>query len=73
MTEKMLYWIGGTITGLLGVGLVRLLAPALAGGASSLASVAGYLLVIAGIMVLARATKRKASPVFLAMEKEAKD
>jgi uncharacterized membrane protein HdeD (DUF308 family) len=73
MREKKAYWIGGTITGLLGVGLVRLLAPSLAGNASSLASVAGYLLVIAGIMVVAHATRRKGSEAFLTIEKEAKD
>ena len=73
MTEKMLYWIGGTLAGLLGVGLVRLLAPVLAGAASSLASATGYLLVIAGIMILARATRQKGLPVMLTMEKEAKD
>jgi uncharacterized membrane protein HdeD (DUF308 family) len=73
MRGKKAYWIGGTLTALLGIGLVRLLAPALAGVASSLVIVAGYLLVIAGITVIARATRRKGSEVFLTIEKEAKD
>jgi uncharacterized membrane protein YfcA len=73
MRGKIAYWIGGTLTALLGIGLVRLLAPALAGVASSLAIVAGYLLVIVGITILALATRRKDSEVFITIEKEAKD
>jgi len=73
MRGNMAYWIGGTLTALLGVALVRLLAPTLAGAANSLSTVIGYLLVMAGIMVIARATGRKGSQVFLTIEKEAKD
>lgn len=73
MTERKAYWIGGTITALLGVGLVRLLAPELVGAANSFALVAGYLLVIAGIIVIARATRRTGSEAFLTIEKEAND
>ena len=73
MRWKKAYWIGGTLTALLGVGLVRLLAPALAGVASSLVVVAGYLLVIVGITIVALATRRKDSEAFLTIEKEAKD
>jgi len=73
MRGKKAYWIGGTLTALLGVGLVRLLAPALAGVASSLVVVAGYLLVIVGITIVALATRRKDSEAFLTIEKEAKD
>ena len=69
----MAYWIGGTLTALLGIGLVRLLAPTLAGVTSSLAIVAGYLLVIVGITILALATRRKDSEMFITIEKEAKD
>ena len=47
--EKKAYWIGGTITGLFGVGLVRLLSPELAGTQSVVALIAGFTLVIAGI------------------------
>ncbi len=73
MRGKKAYWIGGTLTALLGVGLVRLLAPALAGVASSLVVVAGYLLVIVGIAIVALATRRKDSEAFLTIKKEAKD
>jgi uncharacterized membrane protein HdeD (DUF308 family) len=73
MREKKAYWIGGTLTGLLGVALVRLLAPALAGAANSLTAVIGYLLVIAGIMVIASATRRNGSRSFLTIEKAARD
>ncbi len=73
MRWKKAYWIGGTLTALLGIGLVRLLAPALAGIASSLVIVAGYLLVIIGITIIARATRRTGSEVFIAIEKAAKD
>lgn len=73
MRGKKAYWIGGTLTALLGIGLVRLLAPALAGVAGSLVIVAGYLLVIIGITIIACATRRKGSEAFLTIEKEAKD
>lgn len=59
MRGNMAYWIGGTLIALLGVGFVRLLAPALAGLANSLAVASGYLLVIVGITAIARATRRK--------------
>jgi sulfite exporter TauE/SafE len=68
MREKKAYWIGGTLTALLGVGLVRLLAPALAGFAGSLATIAGYLLVIIGITIIARATRRKAGAPYAGVE-----
>ena len=61
MRGNVAYWIGGTLTAFLGVGLVRLLAPELAGGTSSLTSVVGYILVIAGITIIARATRRDES------------
>jgi len=73
MKEKRAYWIGGTLTALLGVGLVRLLAPALAGLTGSIASVAGYLLVIVGITVVALATSRTGSEAFVTIEKAAED
>ena len=63
----------GTLTALVGVRLVRLLAPALAGIASSLAIVAGYLLVIVGITVVALATRRTGSEAFVTIEKAAKE
>ncbi len=73
MRENKAYWIGGTVTALLGVGAVRLLAPTLAGSSHTAVVVAGYLLVIVGITILARATKKKDSPAFITVENEAKD
>ena len=73
MRGKKAYWIGGTLTALLGVGLVRLLAPALADFASSLATVTGYILVIIGITIVALATRRKDSEAFRTIEKESKN
>ena len=73
MKEKMAYWIGGTATGLVGVALVRLLAPQLAGLPGSATAAAGYVLVVAGITVIALATRRRKSEAFIAPEKDAKD
>jgi uncharacterized membrane protein HdeD (DUF308 family) len=73
MMERKAHWIGGTVTALVGVGLVRLLAPALADFAGSLADVVGYLLVIVGITIVARAAKPRGSEAFRTVEQEAKD
>jgi protein-S-isoprenylcysteine O-methyltransferase Ste14 len=73
MKEKKAYWIGGTLIALLGVGFVRLLAPALAGLTGSIAGVAGYLLVIVGITIVARATSRTGSQGCVTIEKAAED
>jgi hypothetical protein len=68
MKEKKAYWIGGTITAFLGVALIRLLAPELAGAPASIALAAGFVLVTAGITTLACATRRKRSEAFVAVE-----
>ncbi len=73
MKEKKAYWIGGTITAFLGVALLRLLSPELAGVAGWVAAAAGYLLVIAGLTTLARATGRKQAEAFLTMKSDARD
>ena len=73
MMERKAHWIGGTVTALVGVGLVRLLAPALAGFAGSLVVVVGYLLVVVGITVVARAARPQGSEAFPTIEQEAKD
>jgi hypothetical protein len=73
MRENKTSWIGGTLIGLAGVALVRLLAPALAGAAHTVVSVTGYLLVIVGIVILAGATRRKGPQAFVAVKEEAKD
>lgn len=73
MRGNTAYWIGGTLIALVGVALVRLLAPALAGFAGSLAAVVGYLLVIVGITVVARAARPQGSGAFLTIEQKVKD
>ena len=73
MREKKAYWIGGTMTGLAGIVLVRLVAPELAGGAASSAIAAGFALVMAGIGIIAGATRRKPSEAFVTVETETKD
>jgi len=73
MRANLPYWVGGTLTAFLGVGFVKLLAPAFAGVANSLAVVAGYLFVIAGITIVARAAGRNGAKAALAIEKQAKE
>ena len=73
MMKRKAHWIGGTLTALIGVVLVRLLAPALAGFANSLVAVVGYLLVIVGITVVARAAKPRGAQAFVTIEQKAKD
>lgn len=73
MRGNMAYWVGGTLAAFLGVALVKLLAPALAGVANSLAVVAGYFLVIAGITIVAHAAGRNGAKAALAIEKQAKE
>jgi sulfite exporter TauE/SafE len=73
MMERKAQWIGGTLTALAGVVLVRLLAPALAGFAGMLAVVVGYLLVIVGLTIVARAAKPRGAEAFVTIEQETKD
>lgn len=73
MMDRKAHWIGGTLTALIGVVLVRLLAPTLAGFAGSLAEVAGYLLVIVGITIVAVAAKPRGAETFVTIEQDAKD
>jgi hypothetical protein len=73
MKDKRAYWIGGTVTALLGVALVRLVAPELTGIAGSLTMALGYALVVAGITIISCATRRKKSEAFITVEKNAKD
>lgn len=72
MRERSAYWIGGTLTALIGVALVRLLSPELAGAGGSVAAAAGYALVVVGITIIARATGGKRSDDFIAAEKDSK-
>lgn len=73
MREKRAYWIGGTVTAFLGVALVRLVSPELAGISASVALVAGFALVAVGITIIGFATRRKRSEAFITVEKDAKD
>jgi hypothetical protein len=57
--EKRAFWIGGTLAGFLGVGLVRLVAPELAGLPGSVALVTGYFMVVAGLTIIACGTRRR--------------
>ncbi len=57
--EKKYYWIGGSLVAFGGVALVRLLAPELTGVAYKIAKATGYLLVIAGMIIIGLATNRK--------------
>lgn len=63
--ERKAFWIGGTLTGLLGVTLARLVAPELDGHLATAALAAGFTLVIAGIATIAFATRRKSSEAFV--------
>ncbi len=73
MKEKRAYWIGGTLTALLGVALARIVAPGLEGAASSLALAAGFALVGTGLTILAFATRRKSSEAFVTLDEDAPD
>jgi sulfite exporter TauE/SafE len=73
MRERKAYWIGGTLTALLGVALVRLLSADLAGVSGQVAAAAGYALVAVGLTIIAYATGRKASQAFIAIKKETQD
>ncbi len=73
MKEKRLYWIGGTVTGFLGVALVRILSPELAGIPGLAAGALGYALVIAGITIIGCATRRRQAEAFVTTETGAAD
>lgn len=73
MKDRKAYWIGGTATAFVGVALVRLLSPELAGIHHWVAVATGYALVIAGITVLGCATRRKKSEAFIKVGTDAKD
>mgnify|MGYP001444591248 CR=1 FL=1 len=55
----------GSLLAFGGVVLVRLLAPELTGQAYKVAKVAGYLLVIAGMIIIGLATRRKGSDAYI--------
>ena len=57
MKDRKIYWIFGTIIALAGVTVVRLIAPELAGVLNKIVLISGYVLSLAGIIVLARSAK----------------
>ena len=72
MNRKRAFWIGGTVTGFLGVALVKLLAPDLSGHAGSIAMASGYVLVVAGITLISFATRRKGPDAYVTVDKATK-
>ncbi len=65
MKKNKAYWIGGTVTAFLGIALVRLVGPELAGVAGPVAQGAGFTLVIVGIAIITRATRRTKADAFI--------
>ena len=70
--DRKAYWIGGTLAAFAGVALVRLLAPELAGDLRTVVLAAGYILVVAGITIIAFGTRRKGGEAFIVVEKSPK-
>lgn len=58
--ERKVYWIAGTVVGLTGVAAVRLIAPGLSGVMNTIVIISGYVLSLAGIMIVAFSTKDRA-------------
>lgn len=65
MRKRKAFWIGGTLTGLMGVALARLVATGLEGHLATMALAAGFTLVIAGIAIIASAARREPSEAFV--------
>ncbi len=63
--EKKTYWIGGCIAAFSGVALVKLLAPALSGLWQQAFQLAGYMLVLAGLLIIGAATRRSKEEAFI--------
>jgi hypothetical protein len=57
LRERKPYWISGTAVALAGVAAVRLIAPELGGVISKMVLISGYLLSLAGIIIIAYGTK----------------
>jgi hypothetical protein len=60
MLERKVYWIAGTFVGLSGVVMVRLIAPGLSGVINTIVMISGYLLSLAGIVIIACSTRDRA-------------
>jgi hypothetical protein len=65
LREKKIYWIGGSAAAFSGVVLVKLVAPGLSGTWQQALQVAGYVLVVAGIMMISCATRRREEEAFI--------
>lgn len=63
--EKKFYWIGGCIAAFSGVILVKLIAPSLGGLWQQALQVAGYILVLAGLLIIGSATRRRKEEAFI--------
>lgn len=73
LREKKTYWIGGSIAAFSGVALVKLIAPALSGTWQQVLQVAGYVLVLAGFVIIACATRRREEEAFIVAPEKQKD
>jgi len=71
--EKRAHWIGGTLTAVAGVALAKLVSPELAGTSETIALAAGYALVVAGLAIIACATRRDGFEAFVAQGKHGED
>ena len=56
--ERKLYWLTGAAVALAGVTAVRLVAPELTGLVNKTTLIAGYLLSLTGIIIIAYGTKK---------------
>ena len=68
--ERRAFWIGGTLTALVGVALARIVAPEIEGSMASLVLSVGFVLVTIGLTILACATRRKRSEAFVAADED---
>lgn len=55
------YWIAGTLISFTGVAMVRLMAPGLSGILSTITLIAGYVLSLAGIIIITYNTRGHAA------------
>lgn len=73
LREKKNYWIGGSVAAFSGVALVKLVAPALNGTWQQVLQLAGYMLVFAGLVIIACATRRREEEAFIDAPEKSKD
>ena len=58
--ERKVFWIAGTVVGLTGVVVVRLIAPGFSGVLNSIVMISGYILSLVGIGIIACSTRDRA-------------